>query len=116
MEEMGSLSSQLMLLCAGFSLLYMLMKTIQFYYRRRALLKAFEKFPGPPSHWLYGNVHQITSHREELDIMLNWAEQFPYGFPRWFGGFITSLVVTHPDYAKTVFCRGGKCIPLRINY
>ncbi|XP_062995330.1 cytochrome P450 4B1-like [Elgaria multicarinata webbii] len=105
-EKMANLSSQLMLLCAGFCLLYVLMKAIQLHFKRQAQVKAFESFPGPPTHWLYGNVHQITSHQDELNIMLEWAEKFPYGFPRWFGGFISSLVVTHPDYAKTVFGRG----------
>ncbi|XP_061488888.1 cytochrome P450 4A2-like isoform X2 [Rhineura floridana] len=104
-EKTASLSLQLMLLCAGFCLVYVIMKSIQLYIKRQTLLKTFESFPGPPSHWLYGNIHQITSRGEELNIMLDWAEKFPYAFPRWFGGFISSLIVTHPDYAKTVFGR-----------
>ncbi|KAJ6634556.1 hypothetical protein lerEdw1_013964 [Lerista edwardsae] len=105
-ERMPSLSSQLLLVCAGFCLVYVLMKSIQLYFKRQALLKVLESFPGPPSHWLYGNVHQITSHREELKIMLNWAESYPYAYPRWFGGFVPALIITHPDYAKTLFGRG----------
>ncbi|XP_053106934.1 cytochrome P450 4B1-like [Hemicordylus capensis] len=39
-------------------------------------------------------------------MMRGWAEKFPYAYPRWFGGYIPILVITHPDYAKTVFGRG----------
>uniref|UniRef100_A0ACB8F4H6 Uncharacterized protein n=1 Tax=Sphaerodactylus townsendi TaxID=933632 RepID=A0ACB8F4H6_9SAUR len=84
------------------------MKVIQLYYKKQAHLKALESFPGPPPHWLYGNIPQITSHREELNIMLNWAEKYPYAYPRWFGGFLCFLIVNHPDYAKAIFGRGGK--------
>ncbi|XP_066478982.1 cytochrome P450 4A11-like, partial [Tiliqua scincoides] len=86
--------------------IYVLTKSIQLYFKRQALLKVLESFPGPPSHWLYGNFHQITSRREEMKIALNWAETFPYAYPRWFGGFEPALIITHPDYAKTLFGRG----------
>ncbi|XP_033008102.1 cytochrome P450 4A2-like [Lacerta agilis] len=104
-EKTASLTFQIVQLCAGFCLIYVLIKSTQLYFKRQGLLKTLESFPGPPSHWLYGNVHQITSHAEEMNIMQNWAEKFPYAFPRWFGGFIPAVVITHPDYAKTLFSR-----------
>ncbi|KAM6455748.1 cytochrome P450 4A25-like [Liasis olivaceus] len=105
MEETARFS-QLTLICSGFCLVYVLLKIIQLYYKRQKQLKAYENFPGPPSHWLYGNIHQIPSHREELKLMLEWAETYSYAFPRWFGGFISSIVITDPEYAKTLFNRG----------
>lgn len=56
---------------------------------------------------------QIPSQKEELKYMLEWSEQYSYAFPRWFGNFFSSVIVTHPEYAKTLFARGGKCMPVR---
>uniref|UniRef100_A0A8C8RBP1 Uncharacterized protein n=1 Tax=Pelusios castaneus TaxID=367368 RepID=A0A8C8RBP1_9SAUR len=86
-----------------------LIRVIQLYHKRQQLLKAFESFPGPPSHWLHGHSNQL-SQDDELNKMLLWAKEYPYAYPRWIGGFIAFLVVNHPDYAKTVFCNGGKVI------
>ncbi|XP_013925298.1 PREDICTED: cytochrome P450 4A11-like, partial [Thamnophis sirtalis] len=68
--------------------------------------KAYKNFPGPPTHWLYGNIYQIPSQKEELKYMLEWSEQYSYAFPRWFGIFFSSVIVTHPEYVKTLFARG----------
>ncbi|XP_054835332.1 cytochrome P450 4A25-like [Eublepharis macularius] len=105
-ESAASLPYRLLLLCIAFCLVSVLMKAIQLYYKRQTQLKTVENFPGPPSHWLYGNIHQITSRRDEMNIMLDWAEKFPYAYPRWFGGFMCVLMINHPDYVKTVFGRG----------
>nr|XP_028587853.1 cytochrome P450 4A2-like isoform X1 [Podarcis muralis] len=104
-EKTASLTFQIVQLCAGFCLVYVVIKSTQLYFKRQKLLKTLEGFPGPPSHWLYGNIHQITSHAEDLNMMEKWAEKFPYAFPRWFGGFVPAVVITHPDYAKTLFSR-----------
>uniref|UniRef100_A0A8C0GT10 Cytochrome P450 n=1 Tax=Chelonoidis abingdonii TaxID=106734 RepID=A0A8C0GT10_CHEAB len=98
-------SSLLLYLAAGFCLIYVLLKAIQLYRKRQQLLKAFESFPGPPSHWLYGHSSQI-SQDGELNQLLSWAKKYPYAYPRWFGGFMVSLTINHPDYAKTVFGHG----------
>uniref|UniRef100_A0A8C0GUF2 Uncharacterized protein n=1 Tax=Chelonoidis abingdonii TaxID=106734 RepID=A0A8C0GUF2_CHEAB len=79
--------------------------TAVLYRKRQQLLKAFESFPGPPSHWLYGHSSQI-SQDGELNQLLSWAKKYPYAYPRWFGGFMVSLTINHPDYAKTVFGHG----------
>uniref|UniRef100_A0A8C0GU78 Cytochrome P450 n=1 Tax=Chelonoidis abingdonii TaxID=106734 RepID=A0A8C0GU78_CHEAB len=102
-------SSLLLYLAAGFCLIYVLLKAIQLYRKRQQLLKAFESFPGPPSHWLYGHSSQI-SQDGELNQLLSWAKKYPYAYPRWFGGFMVSLTINHPDYAKTVFGHGGTVI------
>uniref|UniRef100_A0A452HJQ2 Cytochrome P450 family 4 subfamily B member 1 n=1 Tax=Gopherus agassizii TaxID=38772 RepID=A0A452HJQ2_9SAUR len=52
-------SSLLLYPTAGFCLIYVLLKAIQLYRKRQQLLKAFESFPGPPSHWLYGHSSQV---------------------------------------------------------
>uniref|UniRef100_A0A8C7E004 Uncharacterized protein n=1 Tax=Naja naja TaxID=35670 RepID=A0A8C7E004_NAJNA len=50
--------------------------------------------------------HTIPSQKEDLKCMLEWSEQYSYAFPRWFGIFFSSVVVSHPEYAKTLFARG----------
>uniref|UniRef100_A0A8C3S982 Cytochrome P450 4B1-like n=1 Tax=Chelydra serpentina TaxID=8475 RepID=A0A8C3S982_CHESE len=46
-------------LAAVFCLTCILLKVIQLYHRRRELIKAFSRFPGHPTHWLYGHVHEV---------------------------------------------------------
>ncbi|XP_061488883.1 cytochrome P450 4A6-like isoform X2 [Rhineura floridana] len=46
------------------------------------------------------------SRGKEFGKLLEWAEKYPYAYPRWFGGFVAVLVINHPDYAKTLFNRG----------
>uniref|UniRef100_A0A8C6ZYN9 Cytochrome P450 4B1-like n=1 Tax=Nothoprocta perdicaria TaxID=30464 RepID=A0A8C6ZYN9_NOTPE len=85
--------------------IFVLLKAAQFYQKRKKVLKALEAFPGPPKHWLYGHSHQVSkevgSHRAQ------WAEEFPYAFPRWLGPLPT-LIIHHPEYAKTICGRGGE--------
>uniref|UniRef100_A0A452HKN6 Uncharacterized protein n=1 Tax=Gopherus agassizii TaxID=38772 RepID=A0A452HKN6_9SAUR len=40
-------------------LTYMVLKAIKLYQWRRKLNKALQSFPGPPVHWLFGNVHEV---------------------------------------------------------
>ncbi|CAM5162800.1 unnamed protein product [Natator depressus] len=105
LEKIANPSSLLLYLAAGFCLIYVLLKAIQLYRKKQQLLKAFASFPGPPSHWLYGHNSQI-SQGGELKKLLSWAKKYPYAYPRWTGGFMATLVVNHPDYAKTVFGHG----------
>ncbi|XP_024050096.1 cytochrome P450 4B1-like [Terrapene carolina triunguis] len=105
LEKIATSSSLLLYLATGFCLIYVLLKAIHLYRKRQQLLKAFESFPGPPSHWLYGHSSQI-SQGGELNKLLSWAKKYPYAYPRWFGGFMATLTVNHPDYAKTVFGHG----------
>lgn len=41
---------------------------------------------------------------------MEWAGKYPYAYPRWIGGFVAFLITNHPDYARTLFGRGGKLI------
>ncbi|NWI17959.1 CP4B1 protein, partial [Crypturellus soui] len=84
--------------------IFVLLKVAQFHQKRKKLIKALEAFPGPPKHWLYGHNPQITQNNFLAQIMV-WAEEFPYAFPRWIGPLPT-LLIHHPEYAKTVFARG----------
>ncbi|KAH0618644.1 hypothetical protein JD844_018033 [Phrynosoma platyrhinos] len=49
----------------------------------------------------------------ELNKIMEWAEKYPYAYPMWFGGFAATLIVHHPDYAKTIFGRAEKVIEER---
>uniref|UniRef100_A0A8C8B1I9 Cytochrome P450 4B1 n=1 Tax=Otus sunia TaxID=257818 RepID=A0A8C8B1I9_9STRI len=99
-----SLSDLLTMLSVVLGIIFVLLKVVQFYQERKKLIKALEAFPGPPKHWLYGHNHLITS-----DTMLNqivsWGEEYPYAFPRWFGPVLPSLIIHHPEYAKSILGR-----------
>ncbi|NXQ95343.1 CP4B1 protein, partial [Sagittarius serpentarius] len=82
--------------------IFVLLKVAQFYQKRKKLIKALEAFPGPPKHWLYGHNHLITTDKL-LTQVVSWGEEYPYAFPRWFGPVLPSLVIHHPEYAKSIF-------------
>ncbi|NWI69530.1 CP4B1 protein, partial [Todus mexicanus] len=82
-------------------IIFVLLKVTQFYREKKKLFKAMEAFPGPPKHWLYGHNHLITVDKA-LDQIVSWGEEYPYAFPRWFGPVFPSLVVHHPEYAKSL--------------
>uniref|UniRef100_A0A8C0GZV3 Cytochrome P450 n=1 Tax=Chelonoidis abingdonii TaxID=106734 RepID=A0A8C0GZV3_CHEAB len=46
-------------LAAVFGLTCVVLKVIQLYHQRQELIKAFSRFPGHPTHWLYGHVHEV---------------------------------------------------------
>ncbi|KAM6128715.1 cytochrome P450 4B1-like [Phoenicopterus ruber ruber] len=81
--------------------IFVLLKVAQFYQKRKKLIKALEAFPGPPKHWLYGHNHLITADKI-LNQMVSWGEEYPYAFPRWLGPVLPSLVIHHPEYAKSI--------------
>uniref|UniRef100_A0A8D0L823 Cytochrome P450 family 4 subfamily B member 38 n=1 Tax=Sphenodon punctatus TaxID=8508 RepID=A0A8D0L823_SPHPU len=105
LEKMSFYSHQVLHLIAGLFLLYVLLKAIQLYWRRQVLLKTYKPFPGPTPHWLFGNNREVRR-GQELNKILTWSEKYHYAFPRWLGGFTPVLIVSHPDYAKSVFGRG----------
>ncbi|XP_074509229.1 cytochrome P450 4T8 [Sebastes fasciatus] len=70
--------------------------------RKRDTLRSFEDFPGPPPHWLYGNVNEFKQYGQELPRLLEWGQQYPYAFPVWLGPFFGILNIHHPDYVKTI--------------
>uniref|UniRef100_A0A670K412 Cytochrome P450 family 4 subfamily B member 1 n=1 Tax=Podarcis muralis TaxID=64176 RepID=A0A670K412_PODMU len=87
-----------------FCLTCVLVKVIQLHRRRQELLKVLSCFPGPPTHWLYGNISETTGPW----IGKNWSLLYPFAFPLWFGNFSACLNITHPDYAKPLLARAGK--------
>nr|XP_048718598.1 cytochrome P450 4B1-like isoform X3 [Caretta caretta] len=93
-------------LAAVFCLTCVLLKVIQLYHRRQELIKAFSRFPGHPTHWLYGHVHELLHEGEVFNKLEQWSQKYPYAFPFWFGTFSAFLNITHPDYAKVLFARG----------
>ncbi|XP_063283835.1 cytochrome P450 4B1-like [Pelobates fuscus] len=82
-----------------------LLKLSAFYNRWKKLSTALQSFPGPPSHWLYGHIHQFRRDGKDLDRLLVFVEKYPVAFPLWLSRFVASLIVTTPEYAKAVFAR-----------
>uniref|UniRef100_A0A4X2LD53 Cytochrome P450 family 4 subfamily B member 1 n=1 Tax=Vombatus ursinus TaxID=29139 RepID=A0A4X2LD53_VOMUR len=103
---LGDLSSLLQTLLL-FGLLLLLLKGTQLYWRRQRLLRTFQSFPGPPSHWLYGHLLEYQK-AEELKVTVSWAHKFPCAFPRWFSGFMAFLQIYDPDYMKVLLGRSGE--------
>ena len=80
-------------------LLWRIPNTIWTYYRRCKLLRPV---PGWPTHWLYGNLHQIN----EDDY---WIQSFQYVTKNkhkiskeWFGPTIACVNIHHPEVLKSV--------------
>ncbi|NXP36618.1 CP4B1 protein, partial [Leiothrix lutea] len=98
--------SRVLHLAAVFCLTCVLLKAIQLFHRRRELLRALADFPGYPTHWLFGHVHEFLKEEEVLDKAEIWAQKYPHAHPMWFGSFSAVLVITDPDYAKVLLSRG----------
>ncbi|NXN18654.1 CP4B1 protein, partial [Indicator maculatus] len=86
--------------------IFVLLKVAQFYQERKKLTKAMEAFPGPPKHWFYGHNHLVFVDKI-LYQLVSWAEEYPYAFTRWLGPVVPTLVVHHPEYAKTILGQTG---------
>ncbi|XP_069498353.1 cytochrome P450 4B1-like [Ambystoma mexicanum] len=100
--DAGSAARLLAALCLAWGL----WKAVAVYFQTRAQFQAFKAFPGPSRHWLYGNMHEFKQDGKDLDKVISWAEQYPFGHTLWFGNFLPMLFITHPDYAKTLLGRG----------
>ncbi|XP_030427998.1 cytochrome P450 4B1-like [Gopherus evgoodei] len=87
-------------------LTYMVLKAIKLYQWRRKLNKALQSFPGPPVHWLFGNVHEFSRRGKDLDKLLEWSKKYARAFPVWFGKFVVFVSLNDADYAKAVCARG----------
>nr|BAA85387.1 cytochrome P450 XL-304 [Xenopus laevis] len=86
-------------------LLAVLLKATQIYLSKKRQERILEQFPGPPRHWLLGNVDQIRRDGKDLDLLVNWTQSHGGAYPVWFGNFSSFLFLTHPDYAKVIFGR-----------
>uniref|UniRef100_A0A8C4LYY6 Uncharacterized protein n=1 Tax=Equus asinus asinus TaxID=83772 RepID=A0A8C4LYY6_EQUAS len=101
-RPLGSVSG-LLQVASLFGLVLLLLKAAQLYLRRRWLLKAFQEFPCPPSHWLYGHSWE----GQELPELLKRVEKFPRASLRWLWGSKVLFMVYDPDYMKVILGRSG---------
>ncbi|XP_045712262.1 cytochrome P450 4B1-like isoform X3 [Phyllostomus hastatus] len=97
--------SRLGLWASGLILVLGFLKLIGLLMRRQFLTRAMDSFPGPPTHWLFGNAHEIQQ-TESLDKIVSWAHEFPYAHQLWYGQFLGFLNIYEPEYAKAVYSRG----------
>lgn len=58
-----------------------------------------EVFPGPPGHWLFGNVLQLKD-GSELEVEMKWSRKYGNAFSIQLGPFDSYVSLHHPDYAK----------------
>uniref|UniRef100_A0A8D2M3A8 CP4B1 protein n=1 Tax=Zonotrichia albicollis TaxID=44394 RepID=A0A8D2M3A8_ZONAL len=89
-------SAAILQLSVLFGVTFVLLKVLQFYWERKKLIKALEAFPGPPKHWLYGHNRLVR---------IAGPKEYPHAFPRWFGPILPSIIIHHPEYAKTILGR-----------
>ncbi|XP_070563908.1 cytochrome P450 4F2-like isoform X2 [Ptychodera flava] len=68
---------------------------------RRQLEKAFSCFPGEPKHWLFGHLNFVDP-TTYLDVSVDWANKYKYGYPVWYGPFRGGFECTHPDTIKAI--------------
>uniref|UniRef100_A0A3Q2LKS2 Cytochrome P450 4A11-like n=1 Tax=Equus caballus TaxID=9796 RepID=A0A3Q2LKS2_HORSE len=87
----------------------LLLKAAQLYLRRQWLLKAFQEFPCPPSHWLYGHSRE----GQELPELLKRVEKFPRASLCWLWGSKVLFTVYDPDYMKVIL---GRSDPKSLGY
>ncbi|NXW19454.1 CP4B1 protein, partial [Circaetus pectoralis] len=106
LDNIARPSAVILQLSVVLGVIFMLLKVAQFYKERKKLIKALEAFPGPPKHWLYGHNHLLNT-TKILNQIVSWGEEYPYAFPRWLGPVLPSLVIHHPEYAKTIFGQTG---------
>uniref|UniRef100_F6TKT2 Cytochrome P450 family 4 subfamily B member 1 n=1 Tax=Equus caballus TaxID=9796 RepID=F6TKT2_HORSE len=85
----------------------LLLKAAQLYLRRQWLLKAFQEFPCPPSHWLYGHSREFQK-GQELPELLKRVEKFPRASLCWLWGSKVLFTVYDPDYMKVILGRSGE--------
>uniref|UniRef100_UPI0037E7945B cytochrome P450 4T8 n=1 Tax=Semicossyphus pulcher TaxID=241346 RepID=UPI0037E7945B len=69
--------------------------------KRAETMRFIDAFPGPPRHWFFGNALEFKVGKE-FENVLKWSKQYPYVFPVWFGPFICSFTINHPDYVKSI--------------
>ncbi|KAM8930917.1 cytochrome P450 4B1-like isoform 1-T1 [Pelodytes ibericus] len=106
LSDLSSLDLRQLRQWAGWILsLFLLLKVTRLYLRWRQHLAIFSPFPGPQTHWLYGNAHEFTQDGKVLDSMVRYAEKYQYGFTMWMGHFLPVLLICHPDYAKAILAR-----------
>uniref|UniRef100_A0A8C3W5Q7 Cytochrome P450 family 4 subfamily B member 1 n=1 Tax=Catagonus wagneri TaxID=51154 RepID=A0A8C3W5Q7_9CETA len=99
--------SRLSLWALGLILAVGFLKFIRLLLRRQMLARAMDKFPGPPTHWLFGHALEIQQ-TGALDKVVSWVHQFPYAHPLWLGPFLGFLNICEPEYVKAVYSRGGR--------
>ncbi|NWW03858.1 CP4B1 protein, partial [Oreocharis arfaki] len=104
LDNIARASAVVLQLSVLLGVIFVLLKVLQFYQERKKIIKALEAFPGPRKHWLYGHNHMIDSEKI-LHQIVSWGEEYPYAFSRWFGPVLPSLVIHHPEYAKTILGR-----------
>ncbi|XP_022352068.1 cytochrome P450 4A11-like isoform X2 [Enhydra lutris kenyoni] len=96
--------SGLLQVASVLGLVLLLLKAAQLYLHRQWLLRAVQEFPSPPSHWLFGHMHELQN-GQELQELQKRAEKYPCASPRWLWGSRVSLVVYDPDYMKVILGR-----------
>ncbi|CAH1238156.1 CYP4F2 [Branchiostoma lanceolatum] len=69
----------------------------------RRMGRVLKQFPGPPTHWLYGNLHQYNLPKQEgLFQALDFAERYGKAFRLCWGPVRPCLTTVHPDTAKQI--------------
>ncbi|NWW50648.1 CP4B1 protein, partial [Pedionomus torquatus] len=104
LDNIARPSAVVLQLSVVLGVIFVVLKVAQFYWERKKRVKALEAFPGPPKHWFYGHKHLMTADKV-LSQIVSWGEKYPYAFPRFLGPILSSLIIHHPEYVKTILGR-----------
>ncbi|EDO47297.1 predicted protein, partial [Nematostella vectensis] len=69
--------------------------------------KQVKGFGGPTSHWLKGNINDITFDGHGLAFHIRCTERFKTAYRVWFGPLRSALVLCHPDTVKPVLSKNA---------
>ncbi|XP_068095127.1 cytochrome P450 4A12A-like [Hyperolius riggenbachi] len=98
-------ASEIFQWAAWIFMLYLLFMVYSLYMRRKKFLAIFSSFPGPETHWLFGNAHVFKRDGKDFDILEDYARKYNNAFPIWLGSFFATLTVGDSNYAKALLSR-----------
>ncbi|XP_029650885.1 cytochrome P450 4F22 [Octopus sinensis] len=70
----------------------------------RARQNAASKFHCLPRHWLWGNMKQIKSPIDLINIPMKMVAAKHHSYSLWFTSFLPDITIVHPDALKPIIC------------
>eukprot|EP01104_Vermistella_antarctica_P007252 TRINITY_DN1800_c0_g1_i2.p1 TRINITY_DN1800_c0_g1~~TRINITY_DN1800_c0_g1_i2.p1 ORF type:complete len:463 (-),score=99.52 TRINITY_DN1800_c0_g1_i2:67-1455(-) len=77
---------------------------LKVYYERQRFVYLCRKLPGPPAHWLFGNMRDTSPGHQNLIDNVNWMNKYGSGKLHcvWISFFVPVVLTTHPDTVKVI--------------
>lgn len=86
-----------------FTIYYLATKFSKWFLWKSKRNNMIEKFPGPPAHFLWGNLHEYPGINDEgLKYQRTTTAEYPKVSRGWMGPFLPVVFVYHPDTIRVV--------------